>query len=55
MRCTLTCKRKKGVKSRKYQDLEAAVEYDDVSRLFHDRVLGLYEIVEFQGTSVDEL
>ncbi|HKF93543.1 MAG TPA: hypothetical protein VKB96_02880 [Gammaproteobacteria bacterium] len=39
----------------KYQDLEAAVEYDDVSRLFHDRVLGLYEIVEFQGTSVDEL
>jgi predicted HicB family RNase H-like nuclease len=55
MRCTLICKRKKGAKSMKYQDLEAAVEYDDVSRLFHDRVLGLHEIVEFQGTSVDEL
>ena len=31
------------------------VEYDDTTRLFHGEVLGLKDVMTFQGTDVEQL
>lgn len=39
----------------KYKGYIGQVEYDDKAKLFHGEVVGLKDIITFQGTSVDEL
>ena len=39
----------------KYEGYSAKVEYDDEARLFHGEVIGIKDVVTFQGSSVDEL
>ena len=39
----------------KYKGYEAVVEYDDENRIFHGEVLGLQDVITFQGSSVDDL
>jgi predicted HicB family RNase H-like nuclease len=38
-----------------YKGYTGRVEFDDEARLFHGEVIGLRDVVTFQGTSVDEL
>jgi predicted HicB family RNase H-like nuclease len=38
-----------------YKDYVAKVSYDNEAKLFHGRVIGMIDIVTFQGRSVDEL
>ena len=39
----------------KYKGYTGIVEYDEDAKLFHGEVLGLRDVITFQGTSVDEL
>lgn len=39
----------------KYKGYIGHVEYDDEAKIFHGEVVGLRDIITFQGTSVDEL
>lgn len=39
----------------KYKGYIGQVVYDDEARLFHGEVIGLKDIITFQGTNVDEL
>ena len=39
----------------KYKGYIGHVEYDDEAKLFHGDVVGLRDIITFQGKSVDEL
>lgn len=38
-----------------YKGYTGQVEFDDEAGLFHGKVLGLRDVVTFQGTSVEEL
>ncbi len=39
----------------KYKGYMGQVEYDDEAKIFHGEVVGLTDIITFQGKSVDEL
>lgn len=39
----------------KYREYSAAVEYDSKLRMFHGEVIGLNDVITFQGKSVSEL
>ncbi len=39
----------------KYKDYIGHVEYDDETKIFHGEVVGLRDIITFQGKSVEEL
>ncbi len=39
----------------KYKNYMAYVEYDDEAKVFHGEVVGLKDVITFQGCSVDEL
>lgn len=39
----------------KYKDYIGHVEYDDEGKIFHGEVVGLRDIITFQGKSVEEL
>jgi predicted HicB family RNase H-like nuclease len=39
----------------KYKDYSAVVEFDSEQRLFHGEVVGLNDVITFQGKSVSEL
>ena len=39
----------------KYKDYMAVVEFDADSRIFHGEVVGLRDVITFQGKSVSEL
>lgn len=39
----------------KYKGYKGRVSYDEEAKLFHGEVIGLRDVVTFQGTSVDEL
>jgi len=39
----------------KYKGYIGHVEYDDEAKIFHGEVVGLKDIITFQGSSVDEL
>ena len=39
----------------KYKTYIGRVEYDDEAKVFHGEVIGLKDVITFQGTSVDEL
>lgn len=39
----------------KYKTYIGRVEYDDEAKIFHGEVIGLKDIITFQGTSVEEL
>jgi predicted HicB family RNase H-like nuclease len=39
----------------KYKGYIGHVEYDDEAKLFHGEVVGLRDIITFQGKSVEEL
>ena len=39
----------------KYKIYTGHVEYDDEAKIFHGEVLGIKDVVTFQGTSVDEI
>lgn len=39
----------------KYKGYVGHVEYDDEAKIFHGEVLGIKDVVTFQGTSVNEL
>jgi predicted HicB family RNase H-like nuclease len=39
----------------KYKGFEAKIEYDDDASLFHGEVVGIRDVITFQGVSVDEL
>lgn len=39
----------------KYKGYTGHVEYDDDARIFHGEVLGIKDVVTFQGTTVDEI
>lgn len=39
----------------KYKCYVGHVEYDDEAKIFHGEVIGLRDIITFQGRSVDEL
>lgn len=39
----------------KYKGYIGHVEYDDEAKIFHGEVVGLRDIITFQGTSVEEL
>ena len=39
----------------KYKGYIGHVEYDDEAKIFHGEVVGLKDIITFQGKSVDEL
>ena len=39
----------------KYKGYIGHVEYDDEAKIFHGEVVGLRDIITFQGKSVDEL
>ncbi len=39
----------------KYKGYVGHVEYDDEAKIFHGEVLGIRDVVTFQGTSVSEL
>lgn len=39
----------------RYKGYAGHVEFDDEAGIFHGEVLGLRDVVTFQGTSVDEL
>ncbi len=39
----------------KYKGYTGQVEYDDEAKIFHGEVLGIKDVVTFQGTTVDEI
>lgn len=39
----------------KYKSYTGHVEYDDEAKIFHGEVLGIKDVVTFQGTTVDEI
>ncbi len=39
----------------KYKGYEAIVSFDDDARIFHGEVVGIKDVITFQGLSVDEL
>ena len=39
----------------KYKGYLADIAYDDTAKIFHGEVIGLKDIITFQGKSVDEL
>ncbi len=39
----------------KYKGYTGHVEYDDEAKIFHGDVLGIKDVVTFQGTTVDEI
>lgn len=39
----------------KYKGYSGHVEYDDDAKIFHGEVLGIKDVVTFQGTTVDEI
>ncbi len=39
----------------KYKGYEAIVNFDEEARIFHGEVVGLKDVITFQGSSVDEL
>jgi predicted HicB family RNase H-like nuclease len=39
----------------KYKGYTGHVEYDDEAKIFHGEVLGIKDVVTFQGTIVDEI
>lgn len=39
----------------KYKSYIGKVEYDDKAKIFYGEVIGLKDVITFQGTSVDEL
>lgn len=39
----------------KYKGYSGHVEYDDEAKIFHGEVLGIKDVVTFQGTTVDEI
>lgn len=39
----------------KYKGYRGQVNYDEEAKLFHGEVVGLKDVITFQGTSVDEL
>ena len=39
----------------KYKGYTGHVEYDDEAKIFHGKVLGIKDIITFQGTTVDEI
>ena len=39
----------------KYKGYHGQVNYDEEAKLFHGEVVGLRDVITFQGTSVDEL
>jgi len=39
----------------KYKGYTGHVEYDDEAKVFHGAVLGIKDVVTFQGTTVDEI
>lgn len=39
----------------KYKGYQGHVNYDDEAKLFHGEVIGLRDVITFQGTSVEEL
>ena len=39
----------------KYKGYIGSVEYDDTAKLFHGEVIGLKDVITFQGTTVKEI
>lgn len=39
----------------KYKGYVGHAEYDDEARIFHGEIVGIKDIITFQGKSVDEL
>ena len=39
----------------KYKTYIGRVEYDDQAKIFHGKVIGLKDVITFQGTSIEEL
>jgi predicted HicB family RNase H-like nuclease len=39
----------------KYKDYTDQVEYDDEAKIFHGNVLGIKDVVTFQGTTTQEV
>jgi len=39
----------------KYKGYIGKVEYDETAKIFHGEVIGLKDVITFQGTTVDEL
>ena len=39
----------------KYKGYQGTVSYDDEARIFHGEVVGLKDVITFQGKTVDEL
>ena len=39
----------------KYKGYHGQINYDEEAKLFHGEVVGLRDVITFQGTSVDEL
>jgi predicted HicB family RNase H-like nuclease len=39
----------------KYKEYVGKVEYDDEARIFHGDVIGIKDVITFQGKTVDEL
>lgn len=39
----------------KYKGYQGTVTFDEEAKIFHGEVLGLKDVITFQGTSVDEL
>lgn len=39
----------------KYKGYQGTVAYDDEAKIFHGEVIGLKDMITFQGTTVDEL
>lgn len=51
----MTSKINKKEKLFKYKDYYAVVEFDSERRIFHGEVIGLNDVITFQGKSVSEL
>ena len=39
----------------KYKKYFGHIEYDDKAKIFHGEVIGLKDVITFQGTTVDEI
>ena len=39
----------------KYKGYQGTVTYDDEAKIFHGEVIGLKDVITFQGTSVEDL
>src|SRR5579863_4263565 len=39
----------------KYKDYQVMVAYDEEAKIFHGEVIGLRDVITFQGKAVDEL